>query len=60
VAIRRNAFSQAFVRSTAHRWRACGSRVFSRRFFPRQTSRVGVPGGIGCPGRRGWLIQERI
>jgi hypothetical protein len=38
VAIRRSAFSQAFVRSTAQRWRACGSRVFSRRFFPRQTS----------------------
>jgi hypothetical protein len=33
VAIRRFAFSQALVRSTGQRWRACGSRVFSRRFF---------------------------
>jgi hypothetical protein len=60
VPIRRNAFSHAFVRSTAQRWRICGSPTLSRRRLPRQTSRTDAPAGIGSPRRRGWLMQERI
>src|SRR5262245_35268677 len=55
MAMRRSDFSQALVRSTGQRWRACGSGVRGRRWRPRQTCRVEVPGGIGSPARRGLL-----
>ncbi len=60
VATRRQLRSQLLVRSTGQRWRACRSAAFVRRRLPRQTSRVGVPGGIGSPLRRGRLICGAI
>jgi len=60
VSTRRQARSQLFVRSTGQRWRASGSRVFTRRRLPRQISRTGAPAGIGSPLRRGLLIRGSI
>jgi len=46
------------VRSICQRSPALGSSVFSRRFLPRQATRVLAATGIGSPLRRGRLIRE--
>ena len=58
--MRRLALSQALVRSTGHRWRACGSAVRRRRLLPRHTSRARVPAGLRDAGLDLSLAQRLL